>query len=343
MPANLTPEFLAARERYYRASTPQERLKALQEMLRTIPKHKGTDKMQADIKRRISRLKDDLQQQARSGKSQPFWIIDRQGAGRLVLVGPANVGKSAFMRATTNATPEVAPYPYTTQQPLPGMVPYQNVQFQLIDMPPFVPGHPGWMLEVIRTADIIMIMQDLGDDDILEKTDSTLGLLLDAGLNLVPPGLRAADHPADLEIADDELFQDPNLRKAIIVANKLDADGAEERLLMLQELCASRNIELPLHAISAQENINIAELKADIFEYLDIVRIYTKAPGQKPDFSEPTVVPRGTTIIEAAGLIHKDFVEQLKYARVWGKKTFDGQRVPSDYILEDEDIVEFHI
>ncbi len=356
MPANLTPDFQAARDRFKAATTAEERLVALQDMLRTIPKHKGTDKMQADIKKRIARNRDQVEQQQRSGKQRPFWIIEKQGAGTLTMAGPSNTGKSALMKALTNASPEVAPYPFTTQMPMPAMVPYRNIQFQLIDTPPLVEGHPGWLMGLIREADIVLLVQDLSSDDVLTGMEQTMGLFDAAGVELRTPvtdnfSPKCLEAP-DYEDHDDQHwdfepgekgFWHHSRRKALVVANKLDSPGARDRLQLLKEMTAEFWPSLYIHPLSVETGEGLDEFKGLIFELLEVVRVVTKAPREEPNMDEPFVLPRGSTLLDAAAAVHKDFAASLKYAKVWGKKTFDGQMVEKDYILEDGDVVELHI
>jgi len=135
MPANLTPDYLAAERDYKQAATPAERIAALERMLATVPKHKGTEKIQADLKRRLSQARKESTKKG-AAHSVPFYLVEKEGAGQVVLLGPPNAGKSQLVAALTHAHPEVADYPFTTRLPTPGMMSYQNVQIQLIDLPP---------------------------------------------------------------------------------------------------------------------------------------------------------------------------------------------------------------
>ena len=164
MPANLTPDYERAEERLRQAADDAERLEALREMLSTIPKHKGTEKMQADIKRRISQLTKAAAKKTHVKGVDPFHI-PRGGAGQIVLVGPPNVGKSQLLATTTHAAVKVADYPFTTALPAPGMWNYQDVQMELVDTPPVTAGHvPPGLLGTIRAADIIAVVVDAADE-----------------------------------------------------------------------------------------------------------------------------------------------------------------------------------
>jgi ribosome-interacting GTPase 1 len=323
MPANLTPDYRAAEQRFRDAPTVEEKLAALDEMLATIPKHKGTEKMQADIKRRIAKLKTDSDR--RPSKKKAFFVVDKEGAGQIAFVGPANTGKSRLLAAVSNATPEVAAYPFTTQVPVPGMIRYENVQVQALDLPPLdAVLSPPWLMGVIKSADAMVLIFDLSSDELLDQVEATFGLL--EASNLTPLAAKGErGHRA---------------KSAFVVASKSDAPGAADRLAMLEEACPRDLTILPL---SAETGHNLDRFRREVFDLLGCIRVYTKAPGQKVDLNAPFVIRRGTTLVEAAAVVHKDFADRLKFARVWGSATFDGQMVQRDYVMRDGDTVEFHV
>lgn len=361
MPANVTPDYRLAESRYREAETLEDKLAALEEMLSTIPKHKGTEKMQADIKRRISRTKDTILQgkKAAGARQKISYTVKREGAGQVALVGPANSGKSSVLRALSNAEPEVAPYPYTTQVPQPGMVAWENVMVQVLDLPPYDPEiSPQWLMGTIRSADALAVVLSLASDDVLDEAERTFGLLsrqktwLFAGgpppsgtgtpLAATATGGRELPRPPEDETPEEENPDEaaqPRRWPAFIVANKLDTPGAAERLELLREVCPA----LPILAVSIAEGWGLDELRGWLFGLLDKIRVYTKAPGKKVDMSAPFTIPRGSTLLEAAAAVHKDFAKNLKSARVWGRHTFDGQLVPKDFAVEDGDVVELRM
>jgi len=358
LPANLTPDYRLAEARYREAETLEDKLDALEAMLSAIPKHKGTEKMQADIKRRISRTKDAIQQGKKTGTRQRVsYTVRREGAGQVALVGPANSGKSALLAALSNASPEVADYPYTTQAPQPGMVVWENVKVQVVDLPPYDPElSPQWLAGTVRSADAVAVVFSLGSDDLLDEVENTFGLLErqrtrlvpgrpPQGKALVPTAAGAVALPAVVagedDTGDENDGDDGPDRSwpAIIVANKLDAPGAPDRLEILREVSPA----LPIVAVSATEGFGLDDLRGWLFGLLRKIRVYTRAPGKKPDMTAPFVVPAGATLLEAAAAVHKDFAANLKSARVWGRKTFDGQLVPKDHVLEDGDIIELRM
>ena len=322
MPANLTPEYLEAERRYRAAAAPEDKLAALEQMLATIPKHKGTEKMQADIKRRIAKLRAQMQQRRPASRGRPFYHVEREGAGQVVLVGPPNAGKSALLRALTHASPEVAPYPFTTRVPLPGMMAYENVQVQLVDLPAVSPEFDvGWLYGLIRSADAAAMVVDLGTDDVLAQMDQVRGLLAAARVRLV----RQSGQPGDV--------------RALVVANKLDAPGAAARLALVEEYLEGA---LPVIPVSAEQGTGLETLRRALFDLLGVIRVYSKPPGRKPDTTAPFILPRGATVLDAAEAIHKELAARLRYARLWGRGEFAGQMVGRHHVLEDGDIIELH-
>ncbi len=329
MPANLTPEYLQAEEDFRKATTIEEKIEALQRMLALLPKHKGTERIQADLKRRLAKLKEMEQQQRakRGGSADPFYI-PRHGAGQVVAVGFPNVGKSALLNALSGVSLEVADYPYTTQRPYPVMMPYENLQIQLIDTPPVVDEVEPAFAGMVRRADEALLIVDLSTDECFDQAEALL------------KGLEARRVKLVKEPVDDNPANPVVERAAILVGNKLDAPEAEDRFVLLQEVHGDR---LPMIAVSAKERVGLDELKRMIFEGLRIIRVYSKPPGKEPQLDKPFVLKKGATILDFAEEVHRDFPERLKYARVWGSAEFPGQPVSKDFVLQDGDIVELHV
>ena len=325
MPANVTPDYRLAESRYREAETLEDKLVALEEMLSTIPKHKGTEKMQADIKRRLAKLRNE-QSKRPTSRVGLIYKVDKEGAGQLALVGPPNSGKSALIRAVTHATPEVADYPFTTRAPQPGMMPFEDIQFQLVDLPPVHPElHESWVYQIIRNADAALLVVDLGDPDLLEDLETTLAELVKAKVHL-------GRGPAPEVVGWIE-------KRALLIGNKRDQSGAEDDLEILRELYGAR---FDILAVSAETGEGLETLRHTVFDMLELVRVYTKAPGHKLEKTAPYVLRRGSHLIDLAATVHHDFVAQLKYARVWGHGRFEGQMVNRDYVLADKDVIELH-
>jgi len=328
MPTNLPPEYSKADKRYRAASSPAEKIACLEEMLGIIPKHKGTDRLRADLRRRLSKLKSASQAKKSTGKRESAFHIDKGGAGQVAVVGCANVGKSALVATLTNASPEVADFPFTTWQPMPGMMPVDNIQIQLIDTPPlhrdFVESE---LLDLIRRSDLILVVVDLQTDPV-QQLEDTIALLQEH--RIVPRHLkeRCAERRRVTFIP------------CLVLANKNDDEHSDENFEIFRELLED---ECPMLPVSATTGRNLERLKQILFERLEIVRVYSKAPGKEPDLTAPFALNKGNTVADFAGKIHKDFAEKLKTARVWGHDVYDGQMVGRDHVLHDGDVVELHI
>lgn len=337
MPANLTPQYLKVRKQYEIAKTTEEKVAALNEMLAIIPKHKGTDKLRASLRSNLSKLKKEEQQsRSKGGRRTDEYHIRIQGAGQVILVGAPNVGKSKILDALTNAKPEVADYPFTTQKPIVGMMPFENIHIQLVDTPPVIEGSiQPQIVEIIRHTDLVLLVVSLGSDDALEEIESVRSGLEQDYVKLT---LEAFEEDKIEEYSEEELLL--NRVKAIIVSNKSDLANTSERLNVLSELYAE---EFPVMSISAETGDGLNQLKEQIYKLLDIIRVYTKAPSKPPDKTDPIILPKESTVIDAAEQLHKDFASELKFARIWGQGRYDGQSVSRDEILRDEDILEFHL
>lgn len=313
---------MAADKKFKSATTPQDKLAALEEMLSTIPKHKGTEKMQADIKRRIAKLRNETQRRRGAARGKPIYHVDKEGAGQIALVGAPNSGKSMLLAALTHALPEIADYPFATRIPLPGMMAFENVQVQLVDLPPITQEFTeGWLYAIIRNANAALLVVDVGSEDVLAETEQVLNVLEQAGIRL-------AAEP-----------QEPQEKRALVVANKLDQRGAGERLELLREFIGGR---LPWLPVSAKEGTGLESLRESAYRLLKVIRVYSKPPGRKPDNSAPFILPEGATALDAAEAIHKDFVEKLKFAKLWRKGAYQGQMIGREHVLEDGDMIEIH-
>jgi small GTP-binding protein len=328
MPTNLPPEALEAEQRYRAAKSVAEKIACLEEFMSLIPKHKGTDKLRADLRRKLSKLKASSQVRKKVSKRESAFRIDREGTGQVVVVGPANVGKSALVAALTNATPEVSPAPYTTWEPTPGMMPIENIQVQLLDTPPLNRDYvEPELLALIRRSDLILLVVDLQTYPI-QQLEETIAFLQKH--RIVPHHLK------------DQYTERRRLtfKPLLVVVNKYDDESSDEVFEIFRALLEG---EWPLLPVSATSGRNLERLKQTVFEGLDIIRVYSKPPGKEPDFSAPFVMKKGGTVEEFAGQIHQDFFKKLKSARVWGSAAFDGQMVQRDHVLHDGDVVELRI
>jgi uncharacterized protein len=327
MPANLPPTYYDAEKRYREAKTVQEKTEILEEMLMIMPKHKGTDKLRADLRKRMAKLKDEAQQK-KGGARRESYFVEKEGAAQVVVIGPPNVGKSLLVSTLTNAKPEVTDFPHSTWKPTPGMALFENVQFQLVDTPPISREFMDpWMSDLMRRADIVLLLLDIHSDP-LQGLEDTLALM--AGMRIFPI---ACPVPLDLK-------KTPIIKKVLVAVNKVDGQTDEQDYQVFVELS---QIELPCLPLSLKQGFNLNQLLKEIFRLSDIIRVYTKAPGREPNRTSPFVLQAQSTLGDLAERIHKDFVSRMKFAKIWGKAVFDGQLVQKDHILSDGDVVELHI
>ncbi len=332
MAANLTPQYLRAEENYRRSATPEEELKWLQIMFAEIPKHKASEKMQMMLKTKISDVKKEIEAARTASKKggAKSVKIPRQGAGTVVIIGGPNAGKSQLLASYTKAKPEVAPYPFTTLQPTPGMMPWNDVTVQLIDTPPITPDYlEPYMYGFIRATDLVLLMVDCGADDGIEQCDEVLKRLGGTKTRLAR------------ESSLDEEDVGLSFTKTFLVFNKIDVPDAEERIELFHELCPTDFEEF---RVSATEMTGMEELRDAIYHALGVLRVYTKSPTKKePDMDKPFTVRQGDTVLDLAGLIHKDYVEKFAGARVWGSAVHDGTPVKGDYEIHEGDIIEIRL
>jgi hypothetical protein len=337
MPANLTPQYLAAEQRFKEATALHEKIAALEEMMAVIPKHKGTEKIQAELKRKMAKLQAEGEKKHGSSKVSAMYTVPREGAGQIVLIGAPNVGKSSLLAKLTKATPEIADYPFTTRLPQPGMMPYENVQVQLVDMPPIAPEfYELWMGGIIRQADYSLLVVDLSSDELLDEVDVVLKILEQSRIRLVgknPPGaVDSVPAPTDC--------------RTLLVANKFDAAAAADNLEILQEFFGSVFEIFPTSSVTGE---GLETLRRTAYQCLQVIRIYTKVPGKKADLTGPPfVLKNGSTVLDIARAVHRDLEHTLKFAKLWssekskGSIKFDGQRVERTHLLKDGDVVELH-
>ncbi len=329
MPANLTPEYKKADEWFRSATTDPERLTALEEMLRVIPKHKGTEHIQADIKRKISKIKESANAPHRgaAAKRVDMFQIPKSGGGQVALIGLPNCGKSSILAHLTNAKVNVTDYPFGTEKPVPGMMKHEDVPIEIVDTPPITAEYaaPG-QVQVYRGCDLIGIVVDLSGD-ILDQMEVCLKYLREHRLLLEGEGLHA-----------DEAGQTLGHKALIIATQKDRADS--EAAATLRELYGQT---MPMVEISTVTAEGLLDLTRTVFQMLDIVRVYAKRPGHPPDMKDPFTLARGSSVTDLANRIHRELADKLKSARVWNSPVcHDGQNIPREHIVNDKEVIELH-
>ena len=358
MPTNVTPEYKKAKEAFKRARDPQERMTCLKEMLRLVPKHKGTDHLQAEIKTRIKQLTDELAGPKKGGaRTGPVHTIPPDGAAQIALIGPSNTGKSSIHDRLTNSHAEIGPYPHTTHAPLPGMFDFNDVQFQMVDLPPISSSFmEPWMPNALQLAHAALLIVDLSIPGCVENVAAIRDRLGDKRISLIDqwpgnfePGLldietvreeAASDSEQTTFEGDEEV--DNTFRVTLptmLVANKSDLDWDRDEIAVLEELI---DIHYPALAVSTETGEGIDKIGPLLFQGLGIVRVYTKIPGKKVDAGRPYTLFEGETVQDVAHLVHRDLAQTLKFARIWGSAKFDGQQVGKDHVVRDGDIIELH-
>jgi small GTP-binding protein len=321
MPANLPPQYFDVEEQYRKAKDPQEKLVYLQQLLSIIPKHKGTEKLQAELKTKIKKIKETVAKQKKSKGSGGAWYqVEKQGAGQVVLVGLPNCGKSSLLNALTNARSAIGDYPFTTQLPQVGMMEYENIKIQIVDTPPLYDDAPPWLFGLYRNGDILLLLLEAGTD--LDEAFQTI---------------RTALEDKNIFFTKHE-FGDA--KQVIVVVSKADGESKTEKL---DSFVNKHKDNFTVLTLSSAEGNGTGTLRTEIFRLLNIIRVYTKKIGKPIVKDDPVVLKAGATVLEAAEHIHKDFKRNLKFARLWNAEGYDGQRVEKSHVLADEDVLEFHV
>lgn len=325
MPANLPPTYYEKERELKYAQTPEEKIQIYMELLAIMPKHKGTDKLKGDLRQKISKLKKEIGKKPGAVRTD-FYHVSKEGSAQVVLLGMPNCGKSQILQSLTNAEPEVHDYPFTTQKPQVGMILYDNIQIQLVDMPPIAIDYaPGWIFGIARSGDLILVVLDLKKEP-SAQFETIRDLLKNARIILQPKGESPSEETA-------------MVKRALIICNKIDAPGAQERFEQIKKQWKNTYL---LHPLSASEKQGTEDLKHIIYDTLEIIRVYTKPPHREYDRTHPYVLKKGAKVIELASQIHKDFMTELKYVRLWREGKYKGMRIDRDETLQDEDVVEFH-
>jgi ribosome-interacting GTPase 1 len=339
MPANLSPEYKKAQEAFRQAREPHERLEGLREMLRTIPKHKGTEHLQAEIKTRIRELTEELGgPRTGAARAGPELVVHHEGAAQVALVGPPNAGKSSLHARLTGSRAVVGPYPFSTKYPLPGMLLHEDVLLQLVDLPPVSDSYfEAWMSGTLHNADAVALVVDLSDPGCVDQLDAIERRLAERKVSLVKrPGA-----PIEGEADDDDLDPFRARLPTVLLANKADLfDDPDAELDVFREIAPDPFVSL---AVSAETGRGLSAVGPALFDLLEIARVYSKVPGHPPDLGRPFTLRGGGSVRDVARQVHRGMAAELKFARIWGPSAeFEGQQVSADHAVKDRDVVELH-
>jgi ribosome-interacting GTPase 1 len=328
--ANLTPQYLAAEQAFKEAETTEDKIRCLEEMFRLLPKHKGTDHLQGDLRRRLSRLRDQQEKEtAAGGKKGHSYKISRDGAGQVALAGTPNAGKSRLVQALTNAHPEVASYPFTTRVPHAAMMPYLDAKVQLVDMPPVSAEHEEhWVVDLFKAADMVLV--------VLDTTTDPLDQLEYVAEHFKQRKLFRGRRE---ELDEHDLVPGAVYHPVLMACNKVDTPEDDE---LFELFCEMAETDIPLLPVSAEYDRGLEELRKAIWDTLRVIRVYSKTPGHKVEIAEPFVLSMGSTVLDFAETVHRELAEKYKYAKIWSENKYDGQMVSHEEPLSDGDIIELH-
>nr|AYC79406.1 putative GTPase [uncultured bacterium] len=330
MAVNATPQYQKAEEAYRRAQSVQEQIECLEKMLVELPKHKASEKVQADLKTRLKDARAELVAEKAAPKKGKSYKFPRQGAGQVVILGGPNGGKSRLLAELTNATPEVAPYPFTTREPLPGMMDWEDVTVQLIDTPPITDSmFESYLPNIVRSTDAVLLCFDGSSDDAPEQTVTVIKQMEERKTMLAVESGFVDDNFSLIRV------------KTLLVVTHGDDPGRDDRLAFFHEMLPSQSFQTQMVEFDRPDSVQ--ELRNRIFALLGVIRAYTKAPGKPADYTSPFTVPIGSMVEDLAGKVHKDLADTVKYAKIWGTSVaHGGQSVGRDHILADKDLVELH-
>ena len=390
MPTNLPHDAKDKWAEVEATRNPNEKLRLMQEFLSLVPQHKGTLKLRGQIKKRIAVMRREMKEkkQKRAGRGGPKFFIEREGAAQVALIGVTKSGKSCLLSTVTNAKTEVSAAPYTTREPVPSIMDFEDVQFQVVEAPALMEGSAdgrAWGLQTLglaRNADGLILMVDLSSSPIaqlelilgelekarvlvskpkghvdIERRHAGAGLslimvgkLVDSTMQKVEQLLKSyritdavikITGQVTLDEVEDAIFESTTYKPAVIVANKLDLEGAKANLRLLE---THVNRTIPIIAVSCEKKIGLEQIGSELVKTLDIIRVYTKEPSAKQFSKKPFALKKGATLNDLAKSIHSDFRDNFAYAKVWSNRlTFSPQKVGLGFVLEDGDVVEIHV
>lgn len=346
----------------------EQQIRELEEEIKRTPYNKATERHIGRLKAKLARLRDEAEKQKAKTSRQQVFSIKKEGDATVVLIGYPSVGKSTLLNKLTGARSEVADYDFTTLKPVPGILNYNGATIQIIDVPGVVEGASKGrgrgkeIISAVRVADLIIIVADvfnLHTIDIVKRELYEGGIRLDqkppdivirkkerGGVRISSTVSQKIDEKTIIEILREYKIHsaDVVIREELSIERLIDALAGNR--VYIPSLTVVNKIDLmdvdvaDAIKISAEKGINLELLKEQIYRKLDFIRVYLKPPGEKADMENPMILRRGAKVEDICRKLHRDFVENFRYAKVWGKSVkFNGQRVGLDHVVEDGDIL----
>ncbi len=362
----------------------EEKIKAVEEEIKKTPVNKGTEAHLAKLKAKLARLREELEERKEKSRGKFVgFAIKKTGDATVVLVGPPSVGKSSLLNVLTNAESETGEYAFTTTTVIPGMMEHKDAKIQILDVPGIIEGasynkgRGKEILSVVRVADLICLTVDIYTYDLLPNM---INELRDAGIriNEEPPKIKIKkmdrgsikifkkvscdlndeviknilrefkivnaevvieEEDITIQRLIDALSKNIVYVKTAVIINKIDEASCEQ--LKKIESFVEKLFPNSYFFISAKYQLQIEELKDGLVKLCDLMRIYTRKPGKK---KEVMIIKKNSTVKDVCKKIRSDFIENFKFARVYGKSVkFPGQKVGLDHVLEENDIVEIYL
>ena len=361
-------------------SSIEKQIKEIEDEIFNTQKNKATEHHIGKLKAKIARLKATIEKQKGSGGKGKGFSVKKTGDATVGLIGLPSVGKSTLLNQLTDAESQVGSYEFTTLDVIPGMMKHNGANIQILDLPGIITGASKGrgrgreILSAIRNVDLIVLMLDsehlhtlpimtkeLHDAGIRvnqSKPDVLITHTNQGGINIQTTVRQThisnrtiksiageyvtnADIIIRENITEDQLIdvfvQNRIYLPAFVLLNKIDR--LEEQVLR-NHIDDLRRKGWVVHPISAKDTIGIDVLKDLMFSQLDLIRIFMKPQGKKPDYQEPLILKKRDTIEDACRVIHRDFARRFRFAHIWGSSAkYAGQKVGLNHQLEDEDIL----
>ncbi len=345
-----------------------QEIKRLEEEIKRTPYNKATEHHIGRLKAKLARLKEEAEKQRRKSGGEQY-ALKKEGDATAVLVGYPSVGKSTLLNALTGARSEIGDYDFTTLKPIPGMLHFNGARIQIIDMPGLIEGASKGrgrgreVLAAVRNADLIVLVADvftIETIDVLKRELYEGGIRLDEKrpdvvIKKKASGGLTVKSTVKLDVSEKaikEVLREYRIHNGeVVIRERITIDRLIDAILgnrayipsitVVNKIDLDPSAKIPENAIavSAKKRINVEKLKQEIYRKLDFIRVFLKPPGGKPD-DEPMILRKNARIEDVCRKLHRDLLENFKYARIWGKSVkFQGQRVGVDHRLEDGDVV----